>query len=87
MKIEKITVTKQELCEAVHEWMERKHSIKFPVLSVAKDYSYSSEFAVEFEDPEPPAPPRAIAPEPEEPAALPDVQPLNHTLATLDSKA
>ena len=89
MKIKKVTITKEERNQAVQEWLERNYRISLKVTDVEPDYSYSLECTVEFEDPErvKASPPMPNVPELEsETQGLPDIKPLNHTLATLDAK-
>ncbi len=62
MKIKKLTITKEELNIAVQAYLKTQ-VIDLPVESVEKDYSYHSDYTVEFVEAVKAAPPQ---PEPVE---------------------
>ena len=64
MKIKKLTITQDELNHAVQSYLKTK-GVDLPVESVHKEYSYSSEYVVEFVEPVKYAPAQAT-PEPAE---------------------
>jgi len=51
MKIQKVTITENELCKAVEAYLATQ-GVSLPVESVRKEYSYSGAYTVEFVEPE-----------------------------------
>jgi len=52
MRIQKLTITTAELCQAVQAYLVTQ-GVNLPVASVEKEFSYRDEFVVEFEEPKP----------------------------------
>lgn len=75
MKIQKLTIDKKELCEAVQAYLKTK-GIDLPVTSVSKRYTWETESEVSFEE-DIPAPKEPIDTTPEPPvcAEPPSTQP------------
>ena len=55
MKIQKLTITDDEMREAVRQWLT-KHGISLPVDEVAKPYSHYTYYEVTFVEPIQPSP-------------------------------
>jgi hypothetical protein len=78
MKIQKLTITQNELNEAVHVYLTGL-GVSLPIEDVDKEYSYHTIYTVTFKDPdEKPMP--AYAP-------MPQVAPVPTALASIESNA
>ena len=53
MTIESLTITPEDLNEAVHQWLQSKYQIGCKVMKVSKRYTHYTDFTVELET-EPP---------------------------------
>lgn len=51
MQIEKITISKEELAQAVQEFLFNRFDLNVKVQLVAKDFYYSTDYTVDIEDP------------------------------------
>ena len=48
MIIESLTITPNELAEAVHQWLESKYKIGCKVLEVSKKYTHYQDYTVKL---------------------------------------
>jgi hypothetical protein len=77
MHIEKITLSKEELAQAVQEFLYNRFDLNIKVESVAKDYSYSADYTINIKEPE-----INIATDPTEELPVSALQPTTDDLKT-----